>query len=114
MKTPAPNKAGTSAGDRQNSTPYKFVGTANPREIRAILALLRRPTPREHLDKAVGCSNGPDVIANLRAKGLPVRCSLIDDLDRDGRPVKRGVYHLESRAQRLLRRWLGSAMGLQP
>ena len=104
MKTPAPHKAGTSAGDRQNSTPYKFAGTANPREIRAIIALLKRPTRREHLDKAVGCSNGPDVIANLRAKGLPVRCSMIDDLDRDGRPIKRGVYHLAARELRMLRR----------
>lgn len=49
MKTPEPSKENPSA---PNSA--KFTGTDNPRHLRAITALLRRPLPRENLDTVAG------------------------------------------------------------
>ena len=50
--------------------PAKFHGTDNPRHLRALEVLLRRPVPREQLDSVAGCSNGPALVADLRALGL--------------------------------------------
>jgi hypothetical protein len=72
----------------------KFVFGGNPREHRALLALLVRPQPREHIDRTAGCSNGPALVADLRARGLDLPCSRAVCIDRDGREVRRGVYHL--------------------
>jgi hypothetical protein len=83
----------------------KFTGTSNPRELRAIHALNIRPMPREHLDKFVGCSNGPDLISRLRHKGLEIPCEKVSDTDRDGLPIMRGVYHLSTRDRRAIGRW---------
>ena len=68
--------------------------TSNPRHKRALLALMRRPMTREHLDTAAGCANGPDLVADLRRRGLQVPCERVPDYDRDGLPVRRGVYRL--------------------
>ena len=85
-----------------------FRGTQNPRHLRAIHALMTRPMPREHLDRAVGCSNSPDLIAELRRRGLDIPCTRIECVDRDGKPVRPGVYHLSNRDRRLLIRWQSS------
>jgi len=86
LRLARPQTTGTSAaGKHAYST--KFIGTDNPRELRAIHALMRRPMPREHLDNEVGCSNGPDLISNLRAKGLEIPCTRVPDLDRDRLPM---------------------------
>jgi hypothetical protein len=61
--------------------------------------------PREHLDRAVGCSNGPDLIAELRRRGLDIPCERVDCLDRDGKEVKRGIYHFTPLDRRLIIRW---------
>jgi len=86
----------------------KFSGTSNPRHLRAIHALLIRPMPREHLDRAVGCSNGPELVAELRRRGLDVPCERVECYDRDGKPVKRGIYHLTPADRRLIIRWQSS------
>ena len=83
----------------------KFSGTTNPRELRAIHALMTRPMPREHLDKSVGCSNGPDLISRLRRKGLEIPCDKIADIDRDGKTIRRGVFRLTTSDRRRIRRW---------
>jgi hypothetical protein len=62
--------------------------------------------PRESLDRAAGCSNGPELIAELRRRGLEIPCERVPDYDRDGKEVRRGVYHLSPRDRRLLSRWL--------
>ena len=94
MKTPAaPTK--TQAGffpetDAHDSTahPAKFHGTDNPRELRALALLLRRPSvPREAFDREVGCSNGPALVQRLREYGLGwvhLVCTRIEVIDRDG------------------------------
>lgn len=103
----APNQtAFETAPDKANHTIGKFAGTDNPRHLRAIHALLNRPVPREHGDRAVGCSNFPDVVAELRRRGLETPCERVPDRDRDGKPIKRGVYHLTSDDRRKLIRWM--------
>lgn len=89
----------------------RFVGTANPRHLRALNGLLRRPMPREHIDFEAGCSNGPDLITELRRRGLEVPCTLTPVYDRDGREVKRGIYHLTPADRRKLNRWMANGGG---
>jgi len=106
MKTPPNQTAFESAPHKRNYTDCKFAGTENPRHLRAIHALLTRPQPREHLDAIAGCSNSPELIAELRRRGLDVPCERVPDHDRDGRPIKRGVYYLLSSDHRKLNRWI--------
>ena len=101
MKTPASLKGNTSA---PNSA--KFNGTDNPRHLRTITVLLRRPLAREDLDSIAGCSNGPALVAALRDKGLTLPCNRIDFTDRDGRPCQPGVYSLTANDRRLLHQWM--------
>lgn len=100
MNTPAATEVTTSA---QNSA--KFTGTSNPRHLRAIAALLRRPMPRESLDKEAGCSNGPELVAELRRRGLEVPCRRINFVDRDGFTCRPGVYFLTEADRRKVHQW---------
>jgi hypothetical protein len=84
----------------------QFKGTENPRELRAIAALMRRPMPREHIDGAAGCSNGPALVSNLRSQGLDIPCDRVPVIDRDGFAVLRGVYHLTLADRLKINRWL--------
>ncbi len=83
----------------------KFTGTDNPRHMRAIAALLRRPMPRESLDKEAGCSNGPELVAELRRRGLCVPCERIQFEDRDGNTCRPGVYSFTISDRRKVYRW---------
>jgi hypothetical protein len=83
-----------------------FQGTDNPRHLRAIHALLRRPMPREQLDREAGASNGPALVAELRDRGLDLPCDRVPCLDRDGREVRRGIYNLTQRDRIRIARWL--------
>ena len=107
MKTPPNKTAFESAPDKANSnTKKKFDGTDNPRHLRAITALMARPQRREHLDTAAGCSNAPELVAELRRRGLDIPCERVPDLDRDGLPIRRGVYYFLDSDRRKLNRWL--------
>ena len=100
MNTPDTTKAVSSAPNRP-----KFTGTDNPRHLRAIAALLRRPMPRESLDKESGASNGPELIAELRRRGLAVPCERIRFIDRDGLVCRPGVYSFTGADRRKLYDW---------
>ena len=100
IKTPEPSKENPSV---PNSA--KFTGTDNPRHLRAIAALLRRPLPRENLDTVAGCSNGPELVAELRRRGLEVPCRRINFVDRDGFICRPGVYFLTLADRRKLHQW---------
>lgn len=67
----------------------------NPREQRAIEALIDGPKMRREIDSLVGCQNGPDLIARLgRAIGFRIGCEEVPKRDRDGRLCKPGRYFL--------------------
>ena len=106
MKTPPNQTAFESVPDKRNSTSNKFSGTVNPRHLRAIHALMTRPQRRKHLDMIVGCSNTPELIAELRRRGLDLPCERVPDLDRDGKPIRRGVYFILSDDRRKINAWI--------
>ena len=84
---------------KANSTPGRIK---SPRQIRALQALLNGPIRREHLDRTCGVSNGPELIARLRTRGLKIICDETQAvIDRDGCEAYPGVYslHSESRAK---------------
>ena len=82
-----------------------FLGTDNTRHLRVIQALMTRPLPREHLDQVAGCSNGPDLVGELRRRGLKLPCTRTRKKDRDGFDVLPGVYHLTQRDRRKVNEW---------
>lgn len=86
----------------------RFEGTDNPRHLRAIAALMTRARPREALDREAGCSNGPALVAELRARGLAVPCERVPVIDKDGQEVRRGVYSLTATDRRRVNAWLRS------
>lgn len=87
----------------------KFTGTDNPRHLRALAVLLRRPITRQELDSVAGCSNGPELIAELRRRGLSIKCERIEFIDRDGRKCRPGVYHLTDKDRRAFWDWKAAA-----
>lgn len=101
MKTPEPSKENPSAPNTR-----KFTGTDNPRHLRVISALLRRPISREELDSVAGASNGPELVAELRRRGLDAPCERISLIDRDGQPCRPGVYSFTTRDRRLIHAWM--------
>jgi hypothetical protein len=100
MKTPNPTKAELSAPNRP-----KFTGTDNPRQLRVLYALLTRPRRREDVDSIAGCSNGPELVAELRRRGLEVPCERIRFVDRDGFPCRPGVYSFTASDRRAIYTW---------
>ena len=98
-----PNELETSAPSKA-----KFTGTDNPRHLRAIAALLRRPMPRDSLDKEAGCANGPELVAELRRRGLDVPCKRIDFEDRDGNLCRPGVYSFTISDRTKIYRWMAA------
>ena len=82
-----------------------FLGTDNPRHLRVIQALMTRPLPREQLDQVAGCSNGPELVAELRRRGLKAPCERTKKKDRDLFDCYPGVYHLTEQDRRKLNAW---------
>lgn len=101
MKTPDSANTESSA---PNSA--KFTGTDNLRHLRAIDALLRHPVPREALDRIAGASNSPELVAELRRRGLEIPCERISFSDRDDKQCRPGVYSLTQADRRKIYQWM--------
>ena len=84
----------------------RFFGTENPRHLRVIASLMIRPRKREEIDSIAGASNGPELVAELRRRGLRARCRRTPGIDRDGYPVKFGVYEFDDDDRRAINAWL--------
>ncbi|MDD2713443.1 MAG: hypothetical protein PHU77_11060 [Simplicispira sp.] len=105
MPRPTKNAEQGTAGQGKR----EFIGTDNPRHLRALAVLLRRPVPREQVDSIAGCSNGPALISDLRDRGLGkdhLPCTLIKFIDRDGNVCRPGVYSLTEKGRRMVHAWL--------
>jgi len=90
-----------------DSTPTAhFSGTDNPRHLRVLHSLMTRPRKREEIDHIAGASNGPDLVAELRRRGLRATCHRTPGIDRDGNPVRFGVYALDDADRRAINAWL--------
>jgi hypothetical protein len=83
----------------------KFSGTDNPRELRAIHELSQRSRSRTELQSITGASNLPDLVSNLRCKGLEVPCDRVPVVDRDGKIVYPGIYSLNDHDRRKISVW---------
>lgn len=88
-----------------NSANFKPALRFTPRQRRALDALWHGPLMREALDRAAGCSNGPQLVKDLIDKGVAIQCELIDSYDRDGRPCKPGRYSLTCEGRETMRIW---------
>jgi Helix-turn-helix domain len=75
------------------------------RQRRALDALWRGPIMREALDKEVGCSNSPNLIAELRSKGIEIVCEKVHAIDHDGKPCRPGCYSLTEKSRETLMEW---------
>ena len=96
---------GASKGHRKSTATAAFLGTDNPRHLRVIQAAWVRPIPREQVDSVAGCANGPDLVAELRQRGLAMPCTRTKKLDRDLFTCWPGVYHLTQADRRKLAVW---------
>ena len=106
MKNARPAEARTSAREQGDSShTASFLGTDNLRHLRVLHAISVRPMPRETLDRVAGCSNGPELVAELRRRGLQLPCTRSRTLDRDLFPCWPGVYHLTPQDRRKLAVW---------
>ncbi len=107
MKTPDPSKPESSAPNKRDFTATgRFSGTDNPRHLRVIQALMTRPLPRDQLDSVAGASNGPDLVAELRRRGLEAPCTRTKKKDRDLFDCWPGVYHFTQSDRRRVNYWL--------
>lgn len=107
MRAPAETLAGEAGAEvKQGNHTGKFAGTDNPRHLRVLAALRRRSMTRTHVDAEAGAANGPDLIAELRRRGMEIPCERIEALDRDGKSCRPGVYYLTDADRRKLDRWL--------
>lgn len=99
----------TLGADTQDSTAQagcKFTGTDNLRHLRVIHSLMIRPRKREEIDRIAGASNGPELMAELRRRGLRARCQKTPGIDRDGYPIKFGIYEFDDNDRRAVNTWL--------
>ncbi len=95
--------------DTQDSTAQgkrTFTGTDNPRHLRVIQSLMTRPRKREEIDSIAGASNGPELIAELRRRGLRAECKRTPGVDRDGYLIKFGIYEFNDDDRRAVNSWL--------
>lgn len=88
-----------------------FAGSKNPRQVRALSALLRGPCSRAELARMAGCANAPDLIMQLRRRGLgdDLQCKFVKAIDRDNKPVEYGVYSLTERGRAAVLQWATAA-----
>jgi hypothetical protein len=86
----------------------------SPREKRAAIYLMKGPVMREELDRAIGASNGPDVIFRLRNKGIGIHCERIPSRDRYGAPCYPGRYSYTTDGKCLAKKLLSGAAATTP
>lgn len=84
----------------------KFVGTSNPRELRAIYALMHSPRFRCDLQRITGAANTPDLVSRMRALGLETPCRRVPVPDRDGAIAHPGIYSFNETDRRKINAWL--------
>lgn len=84
----------------------KFSGTDNLRHLRAIHALMQRARFRNDLQAITGASNTPELVAELRRRGLETPCEKVPVLDRDGLVTHSGIYSFNETDRRKVNKWM--------
>lgn len=102
MTTPATTEVITSAlRSLDFMPPIRFTA----RQSRAVECLARGPAMREVLDGYIGCSNAPEIVRQLRNKGVSIDCQEVKSVDRDGKPCYPGKYSLTYKGRMTLEHW---------
>jgi hypothetical protein len=83
----------------------KFAGTDNPRHLRAIHSLMQRARFKNNLQSITGASNTPELVAELRRRGLTIPCGRVPVLDRDGLVTRPGIYSFNDTDRRKIATW---------
>ncbi|QOY94974.1 hypothetical protein IM543_03485 [Massilia sp. UMI-21] len=99
------------SNNKQSSRSIHVSSSVNQRMIRLVRALLCGTVTREDADRIAGCSNSPDLIAEIRRLGLGRKhlvTTLFKVIDRDGRVSHPGRYSLTSEGHAMLTEWLNS------
>jgi hypothetical protein len=85
----------------------------NLRQLRVLQVLKFHPMTREQVNSTAGCSNGPDLMSDLRDlfpqsanRNKYISCVRINFLDCDGRVCRPGIYSLTGIGCRLMNQWL--------
>ncbi|MBC7435072.1 MAG: hypothetical protein H7332_03265 [Bdellovibrionales bacterium] len=95
------NPATTEASDQSYRAPK-----LTPKQIRVCQAFMRmKPIWREQVDQISGASNGPEIMSQLKRKGLQWTCAKQRKIDRDGNPCEPGLYTVTPEGIATLRRW---------
>ncbi len=68
--------------------------------------MMIRPRKREEVDIIAGASNGPELVAELRRRGLHAQCHRTPGIDRDGFPIKFGVYEFDDDDRHAVTAWM--------
>ncbi len=87
--------------NKLKTSSFKFVNNMldkphNPTSavLRELLAFYNKGTSRRWLEQATDILNVPDVIMNLRRKGIEISTTMVKSKNKFGRPVSYGIYHL--------------------
>ena len=96
MHKKSPNTANAEALESRTLRGADSVTNYTPRIQRLIAALRNGPKMREQLDRAIGASNSPHYVMELRRMGYEVLCERVKSTDRDGNPCSPGRYTMVS------------------
>lgn len=83
----------------------QFSGPSTLRQARLLEALEIAPLTRREVDKVSGALNGPQIVLELRRRGLEIPCELIVVYDRDGNRRETGRYSLTPRDLEKMKQW---------
>lgn len=103
MKKSLAHKIQTKPQHTKSTTSRKLK---NPRWQRAIQILIHGEIERNRLDEAVGCTNSPELVRQLRKQGFECPCRLSAGIDRDGRKCMYGIYYFTESDHQLAKEWL--------
>lgn len=82
-----------------------------PYQRRCLKALLLGAVERTDLDRAIGTTNAPEFVKQLRRKGLDIDMEKIPFINRDGHKCWRGRYHLHPSSRTTALLMLGGQNG---
>ena len=95
LTAPTPNDIETASNKDHSHGNSSTITIRSPRQYRAIKALKAGKVRREGMDRITHSSNSPEIIRQLRTKGLAIECDQITVTDYDGEPSRPGIYWLQ-------------------
>ena len=98
------NEAAINTNANNTTVPKRLKA---PYQRRCLKALIIAPVDRSDLDKAIGTTNAPEYIRQLKEKGLSINTTKVKGINRDGRKIWWGRYVLDAGSLAKARAMLG-------